>query len=125
MEYDSYGFNWEDIELFSSVDKAIEDDDYKFQAEILTELLSKNILDDFDLSMKTSIVSSIVCNLEDDFIYGKDELPIEECNVICFSDNLMDMYFDEVDKEEIYNYVKEELIRRERYELLNELIKYE
>lgn len=125
MEYDSYGFDWEDIELFSSVDKAIEDDDYKFQAEILTELLSKNILDDFDLSMKTSIVSSIVCNLEDDFIYGKDELPIEECNVIYFSDNLMDMYFDEVDKEEIYNYVKEELIRRERYELLNELRKYE
>jgi hypothetical protein len=125
MEYDSYGFDWEDIELFSSVDKAIEDDDYKFQAEILVELLSKNILDDFDLSMKTSIVSSIVCNLEDDFIYGKDELPIEECNVIYFSDNLMDMYFDDIDKGEIYNYVKEELIRRERYELLNELRKYE
>jgi hypothetical protein len=125
MEYDSYGFDWEDIELFSSVDKAIEDDDYKFQAEILVELLSNNILDDFDLSMKTSIVSSIVCNLEDDFIYGKDELPIEECNVIYFSDELMDMYFDEVDKEKIYEYVKKELIRRERYELLNELRKYE
>jgi hypothetical protein len=125
MEYDSYGFDWEDIELFSSVDKAIEDDDYKFQAEILVELLSNNILDDFDLSMKTSIVSSIVCNLEDDFIYGKDELPIEECNVIYFSDELMDMYFNEVDKEKIYEYVKKELIRRERYELLNELRKYE
>jgi hypothetical protein len=71
------------------------------------------------------MLSSIVCNLEDDIEYAQDGFPSDGCKVMLFSDEIQDMYFDNFSNEDILSIIKEELITRERYELLNEIKKNE
>ena len=125
MENYSYGFDELDVHIFAAVDKSLENNDYKFQAEVLDELLNRNILCDFELIRTVSIISSIVCNLDEDVVYGQDGIPTDDCVVMFFSNKLDDMFVDGLSNDEIFNFVKEELLVRERYELLNELKKYE
>jgi hypothetical protein len=123
------GFNGEfailDIELFNNIDKALEDNDYKYQAEVLVEVANRKMLDDFDIIRTTSIMASIICNLDEDISYGKDGFPSEDCNVMKMSDEIQDMLYDGLEKEKVMDFIKNELIFRERYELLNEINKNE
>jgi hypothetical protein len=123
------GFNGEfailDIELFNNIDKALEDNDYKYQAEVLIEVANRKMLDDFDIIRTTSIMASIICNLDEDISYADDGFPSEECNVMKMSDEIQDMLYDGLEKEKVMDFIKNELIFRERYELLNEINKNE
>lgn len=125
MEGHSGEFTIVDIDLFSKIDKALEDNDYKYQADVICELTSRNMLDEFDIIRTTAMISSIVCNLEEDIEYGENGLPSDECNVIQFSDTIQDMYFDGFSNEDIFGIIEGELLKRERYELLNEIKKNE
>jgi hypothetical protein len=57
--------------------------------------------------------------------YAQDGFPSDGCKVMLFSDEIQDMYFDNFSNEDILSIIKEELITRERYELLNEIKKNE
>jgi hypothetical protein len=125
MEGNHREFTILEVEMFSKIDEALENDDYKYQADIITELTSRNMLDDFDIIRTVSMIASIVCNLEDDIAYGTNGFPTEECSVMMFSDEIQDMYFDGFSNGDILSVVKDELLKRERYELLNEIKKNE
>ena len=83
------------------------------------------MLDEFDVLRTVSMISSIVCNLEEDIKYAKDGLPSDNCNVMVFSESIEDMYFDNCSNKDILSIIKDELVTRERYELLNEIKKNE
>lgn len=125
MENSDREFTILEIDMFNRIDEALENNDYKYQADILCELMSRQMLDEFDLIRTVSMISSIVCNLESDIEYGEDGLPLDECMVMKFSDEVQDMYFDNMDNEDIFQIIKDELINRERYELLKEIKKNE
>jgi hypothetical protein len=124
MEEYSYGFDKLDLQIFELVDKSLEQNDYKYQAEIINEMFNRKMLCDFEIIRAVSIISSIVCNLEEDVIYASDGFPIDNCIVMNFSDKLDDMFLAGLSNDEIFDFVKNELLVRERYELLNELKKY-
>lgn len=125
MEGDNREFTILEIEMFNRIDEALETNNYKYQADVICELLSRNMLDEFDVIRSVSMISSIVCDLEDDMEYGDNGLPTDECNVMIFSDTIQDMYFDGYSNDDIYAIVEAELLKRERYELLNEIKKNE
>ena len=125
MENDYREFNAIEIDIFNKIDEANETNDYKFQADILCELTSRGMIDDFDIIRTVSMISSIVCDLEEDVEYGLDGLPVENCVVMDFSDELQDLYFDGVSNKDIMKVIKNELEARERYELLKEILSNE
>jgi len=125
MEGHHREFNALELDVFNKIDEANETNDYKFQADIICELISRGMIDDFDVIRTVSMISSIVCDLEDDVEYGLDGLPVEDCNVMAFSDELQDLYYDGTPNKEIMKVVKNELEVRERYELLKEILSNE
>jgi hypothetical protein len=125
MEGNHREFTILEVEMFSKIDEALENNDYKYQADVIIELTSRNMLDDFDIIRTVSMIASIVCNLEDDIAYGTNGFPTEECSVMMFSDEIQDMYFDGFSNGDVLSVVKDELLKRERYELLNEIKKNE
>jgi hypothetical protein len=125
MEEQYREFNAVEIDIFNKIDEANETNDYKFQADILCELTSRGMIDDFDIIRTVSMISSIVCDLEEDVEYGLDGLPSEDCVVMNFSDELQDLYYDGVSNKDIMKVVKKELEVRERYELLKEILSNE
>lgn len=125
MENDYREFNALEIDIFNKIDEANETNDYKFQADILCELTSRVMIDDFDIIRTVSMISSIVCDLEEDVEYGLDGLPVENCVVMDFSDELQDLYCDGVSNKDIMKVIKNELEARERYELLKEILSNE
>jgi hypothetical protein len=125
MENDYREFNAIEIDIFNKIDEANETNDYKFQADILCELTSRGMIDDFDIIRTVSMISSIVCDQEEDVEYGLDGLPVENCVVMDFSDELQDLYYDGVSNEDIMKVIKNELEARERYELLKEILSNE
>jgi hypothetical protein len=125
MEGNHREFTILEVEMFSKIDEALENNDYKYQADVITELTSRNMLDDFDIIRTVSMIASIVCNLEDDIAYDTNGFPTEECSVMMFSDEIQDMYFDGFSNGDVLSVVKDELLKRERYELLNEIKKNE
>jgi hypothetical protein len=125
MEGNNREFTILEIDMFNRIDEAIENEDHKYQADIICELTKRNMLDDFDIIRTVSILSSIACNLEEDIEYEKDGFPSYGCKVMLFSEDIQDMYFDKFSNEDILSIIKEELTTRERYELLNEIKKNE
>ena len=125
MEGNNREFTILEIDMFNRIDEAIENEDHKYQADVICELTKRNMLDEFDIIRTVSMLSSIVCNLEEDIEYAKDGFPSDGCKVMLFSDEIQDMYFDNFSNEDILSIIKEELITRERYELLNEIKKNE
>jgi len=125
MEGDNREFTILEIEMFNRIDEALENNNYKYQADVICELLSRNMLDEFDVIRSVSMIASIVCNLEEDVEYGEIGLPTDNCNVMVFSDTIQDMYFDGYSNDDIYAIVETELLKRERYELLNKIKKNE
>jgi hypothetical protein len=125
MEGNHREFTILEIDMFNRIDKAIEDNDHKYQADVICELIGRSMLDEFDVLRTVSMISSIVCNLEEDVEYDKDGLPSDNCKVMVFSEQIEDMYFDNHSNEDILSIIKDELIIRERYELLNEIKKNE
>jgi hypothetical protein len=125
MEGEHREFNFIEVKVFEDVDRSLEENDYVRQAEILCEEMSRDIVSDLDLISLTSIVSSIVCNLEEDIEYDESMLPSDDCTVMLFSDDIQDMIYDKVPKKQIFEFIKQELVNRERYELLREIQKNE
>lgn len=125
MEGNHREFTILEIEMFNRIDEALDNNDYKYQADVISELTSRNMLDDFDIIRTVSMISSIVCNLEEDIDYSKDGLPSDNCRVMLFSDEIQDMYYDGFSNQDILYVIKDELLKRERYELLNEIKKNE
>jgi hypothetical protein len=125
MEGNNREFTILEIDMFNRIDEAIENEDHKYQADVICELTKRNMLDEFDIIRTVSMLSSIVCNLEEDIEYAQDGFPSDGCKVMLFSDEIQDMYFDDFSNEDILSIIKEELITRERYELLNEIKKNE
>jgi hypothetical protein len=125
MEGNNREFTILEIDMFNRIDEAIENEDHKYQADVICELTKRNMLDEFDVLRTVSMISSIVCNLEEDIKYAKDGLPSDNCNVMVFSESIEDMYFDNCSNKDILSIIKDELVTRERYELLNEIKKNE
>ena len=125
MERNNREFTILEIDMFNRIDEAIENEDHKYQADVICELTNRNMLDEFDVLRTVSMISSIVCNLEEDIKYAKDGLPSDNCNVMVFSESIEDMYFDNCSNKDILSIIKDELVTRERYELLNEIKKNE
>jgi len=114
--------------LFNRVDNFIdEDNNYELARmiyESLDQLHNANIDDFMSTSIPISIIASIVCNQDEDIIYDKTGDVLLESNSIVFSDELDDIIYEgrvDLAKE----LIESELITRERYELLNEMKKYE
>ena len=128
MENDIVYFNPVDKDLFDSIDLMIENEDHKGMSDMIYaqfEALKKVNKDDFFSSVvPVSILASIVCNLDEDLILDEDNFATEDCNAIYFSEVVEEMALSGK-LEEAMEYVEMELINRERYELLNEMKKYE
>jgi hypothetical protein len=105
----------------------IENEDNKGMSEMIYEqfedlkTIDKN--DFFATIVPVSIISSIVCNLDDDLMVDEDNFVVDDCNAIYFSEVIEEMALSGK-IEEAMEYVEMELISRERYELLNEMKKY-
>ena len=126
MEDNFIQLNPIDEAFFNQVDKIIEEDDVVSQATFILDM-SKTLdqeTDILDLTLPVSVISSIVCNQEEDVFYDKDGFVSDECECMKFSDAIYDLWF-EFKGEEILPYIKWELTKRERYELLNEIQKIE
>lgn len=128
MENDIVYFNPVDKDLFDSIDLMIENEDHKGMSDMIyaqfkdLKTIDKN--DFFSTIVPVSILASIVCNLDDDLILDEDNFAVEDCNAIYFSEVIEEMALSGK-IEEAMEYVEIELINRERYELLNEMKKYE
>jgi len=128
MEVNSTVFNQLNIELFDRIDLMIENQDHKGMSNMIYDQFedARTInKDDFFASIiPVSIIASIVCDQEDDLILDLDGFPTDNCKAIYFSEAIEDLIFDgRID--DAMEYVEFELLKRERYELLNEMKKYE
>ena len=128
MESNSTVFNQLNIELFDRVDLMLENQDHKGMSDMIYEqfedarLIDKD--DFFSGIIPVSVIASIVCNQEDDLIVDEDGFASDNCKAIYFSEAIEDLILDgRID--DAMEYVEFELLRRERYELLNEMKKYE
>ena len=132
MERDSVSpFTLVNIELFNRVDKMIEDNDYKEQSNTIYQMIDEvkdtligDIEDIFSITISISCIASIICTDDDDHqldIYG---FPLDESNVIIISEDLTDLVLDGK-IEYAMEYIENELIKREKYELLKEMKVYE
>jgi hypothetical protein len=128
MESNSTVFNQLNIELFDRVDLMLENQDHKGMSDMIYEQFEDARLIDKDdfLSgiIPVSVIASIVCDQEDDLIVDEDGFASDNCKAIYFSEAIEDLILDDrID--DAMEYVEFELLRRERYELLNEMKKYE
>jgi hypothetical protein len=128
MESNSPEFTAINVELFNRVDNFIdEDNNYELARMIydsIDQLYDVDKDDYMSTSIPISIIASIVCNQEEDIIYDRRGDVLLESNSIVFSDELDDLVYEGRlgEAEQLIEY---ELITRERYELLNEMKKYE
>jgi hypothetical protein len=128
MESNSPEFTAINVELFNRVDNFI-DEDNNFELarmiyDSIDQLHNTNKDDYMSTSIPISIIASIVCNQEEDIIYDRRGDVLLESNSIVFSDELDDLVY-EGRLDEAEQLIEDELITRERYELLNEMKKYE
>jgi hypothetical protein len=128
MESNSPEFTAINVELFNRVDNFIDEDNNFELARMIYDSIDQlhNInKDDFmSTSIPISIIASIVCNQDEDIIYDRRGDVLLESNSIVFSDELDDLVYEgRLDDAE--QLIEDELITRERYELLNEMKKYE
>lgn len=128
MENNSTVFNQLNVELFDRVDLMLENQDHKGMSDMIYEqfedarLIDKD--DFFSGIIPVSVIASIVCDQEDDLIVDEDGFASDNCKAIYFSEAIEDLILDgRID--DAMEYVEFELLRRERYELLNEMKKYE
>jgi hypothetical protein len=128
MESNSPEFTAINVELFNRVDNFIdEDNNYELARMIydsIDQLYDVDKDDYMSTSIPISIIASIVCNQEEDIIYDRRGDVLLESNSIVFSDELDDLVY-EGRLDEAEQLIEDELITRERYELLNEMKKYE
>ncbi|QLF85255.1 hypothetical protein elemo19C_phanotate61 [Flavobacterium phage vB_FspP_elemoA_1-9C] len=128
MESNSPEFTAINVELFNRVDNFIDEDNNFELARMIYDSIDQlhNInKDDFmSTSIPISIIASIVCNQDEDVIYDRRGDVSLESNSIVFSDELDDLVY-EGRLDEAEQLIEDELITRERYELLNEMKKYE
>ena len=126
MESNSPEFTAINVELFNRVDNFIdEDNNYELARMIydsIDQLHDINKDDYMSTSIPISIIASIVCNQEEDIIYDRRGDVLLESNSIVFSDELDDLVY-EGRLDEAEQLIEDELITRERYELLNEMKK--
>ena len=130
MDTNSEKFTELNIELFDRVDKMISDNDYKAQSETIYQMfeeidnvLDSNVEDIFYISINASVIASLVCTNDDDLVLI-DYIPSDDCNVVVVSEDLTDLAMQGMINEAM-EYVENELLKREKYELLNEMRKYE
>ena len=128
MESNSPEFTAINVELFNRVDNFI-DEDNNFELarmiyDSIDQLHNTNKDDFMSTSIPISIIASIVCNQDEDIIYDRRGDVSLESNSIVFSDELDDLVY-EGRLDEAEQLIEDELITRERYELLNEMKKYE
>lgn len=128
MESNSPEFTAINVELFNRVDNFI-DEDNNFELarmiyDSIDQLHDTNKDDYMSTSIPISIIASIVCNQDEDIIYDRRGDVLLESNSIVFSDELDDLVY-EGRLDEAEQLIEDELITRERYELLNEMKKYE
>jgi hypothetical protein len=128
MESNSTVFNQLNVELFDRVDLMLENQDHKGMSDMIYEQFEDARLidkDDFFYGIiPVSVIASIVCDQEDDLIVDEDGFASDNCKAIYFSEAIEDLILDgRID--DAMEYVEFELLRRERYELLNEMKKYE
>mgnify|MGYP000229255340 CR=1 FL=1 len=128
MESNSPEFTAINVELFNRVDNFIDEDNNFELARIIYDSIDQlhdiNKDDYMSTSIPISIIASIVCNQEEDIIYDRRGDVLLESNSIVFSDELDDLVY-EGRLDEAEQLIEDELITRERYELLNEMKKYE
>lgn len=128
MESNSPEFTAINVELFNRVDNFIEEDNNYELARMIYDSIDQlhdiNKDDYMSTSIPISIIASIVCNQEEDIIYDRRGDVLLESNSIVFSDELDDLVY-EGRLDEAEQLIEDELITRERYELLNEMKKYE
>lgn len=128
MESNSPEFTAINVELFNRVDNFIDEDNNFELARMIYDSIDQlhdiNKDDYMSTSIPISIIASIVCNQEDDIIYDRRGDVLLESNSIVFSDELDDLVY-EGRLDEAEQLIEDELITRERYELLNEMKKYE
>jgi hypothetical protein len=130
MDTNSEKFTELNIELFDRVDKMISDNDYKAQSETIYQMFEEidNVLDNdvediFYISTNASVIASLVCTNDDDLVLI-NYIPSDDCNVVVVSEDLTDLAMQGMINEAM-EYVENELLKREKYELLNEMKKYE
>lgn len=113
-----------DEAFFSKVDKIIEDNDIVSQAIFIVDMVESINKEEelLKLTMPVSVISSIVCDQEDDVFFDEDGFVSDESQVMIFSDAIYDLWFENKE-EDILPYIEHELVQRERYELLNEIQK--
>lgn len=123
-----YEFTELEVELFNRVDDSINNNDYKEQSLFLNQMieyiLSGSDDDHFRNICCISIIASIVCDEDDYITYDEDGVIEEDCDYMLFSDKIDDLISFGL-KKDIKNTIIQELIDREKYELLNEMKKYE
>ena len=128
MESNSPEFTAINVELFNRVDNLIEEDDNFELARMIYDSIDQlydiNKDDFMSTSIPISIIASIVCNQDEDVIYDRRGDVSLESNSIVFSDELDDLVY-EGRLYEAEQLIENELIARERYELLNEMKKHE
>ena len=128
MESNSPEFTAINVELFNRVDNFIEEDNNFELARMIYDSIDQlhdtNKDDYMSTSIPISIIASIVCNQDEDIIYDRRGDVLLESNSIVFSDELDDLVY-EGRLDEAEQLIEDELITRERYELLNEMKKYE
>lgn len=130
MDTNSDKFTELNIELFDRVDKMISENDYKAQSETIYQMFEEidNVLDNdvediFYISINASVIASLVCTNDDDLVLI-NYIPSDDCNVVMVSEDLTDLAMQGMINEAM-EYVENELLKREKYELLNEMKKYE
>lgn len=124
MENQFIQFTALDEAFFNQVDKIIEGNDVASQAIFIVDMI-KSLKEEEDLlklTMPVSVISSIVCDQEEDIFFADDGFISDESEVMKFSDAICDLWFD-CKEDDILPYVEWELVKRERYELLNEIQK--
>ena len=128
MESNGTVFNQLNVELFDRVDLMIENQDHKGMSDMIYEQFEDARLinqdDFFSGIIPVSIIASIVCDQEDDLLLDEEGFAEDNCKAIYFSEIIEDLIIDgRID--DAMEYTELELLRRERYELLNEMKKYE
>jgi|APGre2960657404_1045060.scaffolds.fasta_scaffold69189_3 hypothetical protein len=128
MESNGTVFNQLNVELFDRVDLMIENQDHKGMSDMIYQQFEDSRLinqdDFFSGIIPVSIIASIVCDQEDDLLLDEEGFAMDNCKAIYFSEVIEDLIIDgRID--DAMEYTEFELLRRERYELLNEMKKYE
>lgn len=124
MEDQFIQFTAVDQAFFERVDKIIEDSDYVSQAIFIFDMIKSLYKEEdmLNLTLPVSVIASIVCDQDEDIDYDNDGYVSDDCEGMKFSDAIYDLWFENR-QEEVLPYIECELVKRERYELLNEIQK--